>query len=129
LSGEVGPAMVSDWSHVADIETASLETRPSDPHSVTTWFASVGPDLFVPTSMILGPKEPSERSWVSHVREDSRVRIRLVDLVYERMVKKVDGDAEFASARAALEAKYAIKPEDRDPERTIWIYRLESRAN
>ena len=61
-------------------------------HSVTTWFASVGPDLFVPTSMISGPKEPSERSWVSHVREDSRVRIRLGDLVYERMAKKVDGD-------------------------------------
>jgi hypothetical protein len=98
-------------------------------HSVTTWFASVGPDLFVPTSMILGPKEPSERSWVSHVREDPRVRIRLGDLVYERVAKKVDGDAEFASARAALEAKFAIKPEDRDPERTIWIYRLESRAN
>jgi len=82
--------MVSDWSHVADIETASLETRPSDPHSVTTWFASVGPDLFVPTSMILGPKEPSERSWVNHVREDPRVYIRLGDLVYERVAKKAD---------------------------------------
>ena len=49
LSGDVGPASVSDWSSASSFETAQLETRPSDPHSVNTWFASIGAKLYSPT--------------------------------------------------------------------------------
>lgn len=130
LSGPVGERDVSDWSFAADVENAQLETRPGDPHSVNTWFASVGLQLYVPTSMILGPKTPTKRSWVTHLDEDNRVRIRLGDRVFERQAKRVDsGGPEYTAARAALEARYAIKPEDRDPEREVWIYRIESREN
>jgi len=128
LSGEVGPAAVSDWSFASEVETAQLETRPSDPHSVNCWFASVGDALYVPTSMILGPKDPTERDWVANVAADPRVRIRLGDRVFERTAVKVADEAEYERARGALEARYELSPEDRDPERTIWIYRLEARA-
>ena len=128
LSGEVGPARVADWSFASDVTNAQLETRPDDPHSVNTWFAAVGPALYVPTSMILGPKHPEGRSWVAHVAEDDRVRIRLGDRVFERRAERVDPDgAEYQRARAALEARYEIAVDDRDPDRTIWIYRLEPR--
>ncbi|HPG27472.1 MAG: nitroreductase family deazaflavin-dependent oxidoreductase [Spirochaetaceae bacterium] len=127
LSGEAGPRAVADWSVAASEARAQLETRPDDPRSVNTWFVSVGPRLYVPTSMILGPKHPDGRSWVAHVAADPRVRIRLGDTVYERRAVRVEDPAEYAAAREALEAKYAIAPADRDPDRTIWIYRLDER--
>jgi hypothetical protein len=128
LSGDEGPAVVADWSFVDGIETAQLETQPSDPHSVNVWCAGLGDRLYVPSSMILGPKVPTERSWVSHVQAAPAVRIRLDDTVYPRTAVRVEDPAEFEAARAALEAKYEIAPEDRDPERQIWIYRLEPRS-
>lgn len=129
LSGEVGSTDVKDWSFANNEENAQLETRPADPHSVNTWFASVGSNLYVPTSMILGPKAPTDRSWVTHVDDDDRVRIRLGDTVFERRARRVeDGSDEYVAARLALEARYEIKIEDRDPERVIWIYRLEPRG-
>ncbi|MFK7895467.1 MAG: hypothetical protein AB8G23_06505 [Myxococcota bacterium] len=127
LSGEIGPAEVTDWSFAAEVETAQLETRPGNPHSVNCWFAAVGEDLYVPTSIILGPKKPELRSWVAHVAEDPRVRIRLGDAVFGREAVRVEEGPEFAAARLALESRYGIAIEDRDPEREIWIYRLDPR--
>ena len=129
LSGPVGSAQVEDWSFASEVERAQLETRPEDPHLVNTWFAYVDTALYVPTSMILGPKAPSERSWVTHVAVDDRVRIRLGETVFERRAHRLAGDGEeYRVARAALEARYEITAEDRDPERVIWIYRLDPRA-
>jgi hypothetical protein len=127
LSGTVGSPRVSDWSFAETIQTAQLETRPDDPHSVNTWFATIGDRLYVPTSMILGPKDPSTRSWVVNVEADPRVRIRLGRTVYERTARRVEDLLEYESARAVLEARYEISPEDRDPERVVWIYRLDPR--
>ncbi len=128
LRGAVVDSRVTDWSFTDQVENAQLETRPDDPHSVNTWFAGVEERLYVPTSMILGPKHPEGRSWVAHVAENDRVRIRLGDSVYERRAVRVeDGSPEYQEARAALEARYEIEPADRDPERTIWIFRLDPR--
>jgi len=128
LSGDPGPGVVTDWSFAEGIETAQLETRPADPYSVNIWFAAQGDRLYVPSSMILGPKVPTERSWVAHVQADPAVRIRLDGTVYGRTAVRVEDADEFEAARAALEAKYEIAPEDRDPEREVWIYRLEPRG-
>ena len=128
LSGEVVSEPVADWSFADQVENAQLETRPADPHSVNTWFAGVGARLYVPTSMIWGPRHPEGRSWVAHVAEDDRVRVRLGDGIYERRAVRVADDSpEYAEARAALEARYDVTPDDRDPDRTIWIFRLDPR--
>ena len=127
LSGEIGDAAAGDWSFADDVENAQLETRPTDPYSVNTWFVGIGPALYVPTSMILGPKDPSDRGWVVHVADDPAVRIRLGERVFERTAVRVEG-AEYDRARSALEARYALDPAERDPERIIWIYRLDPRA-
>lgn len=128
LPGDVGPRQVLDWDFASAETTAQLETRPADPYSVNTWFVAIGPDLYVPTSMIRGPKDPSERSWVSHVAEDPGVRIRLEGRVYERIAKRVVDEQEYDRARNALESKYGIEPSERDPERAIWIFRLDDRT-
>ncbi len=127
LRGEIGAADQADWSFAAEIENAQLETRPDKPHSVNTWFVALGPSLYVPTSMILGPKDPTKRGWVANVDVDPRVRIRLGDPVFDRTAVRVDDTNEYDRVRAALEAKYGIAVEDRDPERVIWIYRLDPR--
>ncbi|MCR9094428.1 MAG: hypothetical protein NXI30_09435 [bacterium] len=128
LDGEVGPAVVADWSFADAVENAQLETRPGDPHSVNTWWGAVGGKLYVPTSMILGPKDPTGRSWVAHVSDDDRVRIRLGDQVFERRALRLPyGGAEYETARRAIEARYDIAVADRDPERTVWVYRLDPR--
>ncbi len=127
LSGELASGPVTDWSFSDAIENAQLEVNPSDPHSVNTWCKGLGDRLYVPTSMILGPTDPTERDWVGFVEKDPQVRIRLGDTLYERRMVRVTDEAEFGEARLALEAKYEIAPEDRDPERTIWIYRLDPR--
>ena len=129
LSGELGPGHVEDWAFAADEETAQVETRLEDPQSVNTWFVALGSNLYVPTSMISGPKDPSGRSWVAHVAQDPMIRIRLGDRIYERVANRVSDASEYAMAREALETKYGIDPVERDPEREIWIFRLDSRTD
>ena len=129
LSGELGPRPSADWRFAEDEKTAQLETRPEDPHSVNTWFVSLGPDLYVPTSMILGPKDPTDRTWVTHVVANPMVRIRLGDHLYERVAIRVTDAPEYDRARDALETKYGIDRSERDPEREIWIFRLDARAD
>jgi hypothetical protein len=88
----------------------------------------VGDELYVPTSMILGPKHPGGRGWVAHLADDERVRIRLGDRVFERRALRLPyGGYEYETARRAIEARYDIAVEDRDPERTVWVYRLDPR--
>lgn len=128
LDGEVGPAVVSSWAFAEGIETAQLETRPASPHSVHTWFVALGDRLYVPTSMIRGPKSPTKRGWVGHVGDDPRVRIRLGDRIFERHMTRVADADEYDRARRALESKYGLDAERRDPEREVWIFRLDPRA-
>jgi hypothetical protein len=79
--------------------------------------------------MISGPNNPSGRSWVAHVAQDPMMRIRLADRIYERVANRVSEASEYAMAREALESKYGIDPAERDPEREIWIFRLDSRTD
>ncbi len=128
LSGEVETGPVADWSFAASLDHAQLETRPDEPYSVNTWFVAIDDRLYVPTSMIRGPKHPEGRSWVAHLDQDDRVRIRLGGRIFERRaVRAPDDGSEYAEARAALEARYGLEPAERDPERTIWIFRLDPR--
>jgi hypothetical protein len=127
LDGPVHAQPVEDWSFVAAQETCQVETNPAEPHSVNTWCLGDGARLYVPTSMIRGPKVPSEREWVVNVVADPRVRIRIGDEVYEGTAVRVTDAVEYDAARAALEKKYALDPADRDPEREIWIFRLDPR--
>jgi F420H(2)-dependent quinone reductase len=123
LSGDVKPAP-ADWSFVERIEQVQLETNPADSHSVNTWIGTSGGALYLPTSMIRGPRLPTEREWVRNVETDDRVRLRVGDDIYELRAERVVDDAEAASARAALVKKYALGADDMDPEREIWIFRL-----
>lgn len=126
LSGEVEPAPV-DWLFVNEVDNCQVETRPSDPHSVNVWCAGVGSHPYLPSSMILGPKDPSEREWVRNVLDDPEVRLRVGRVVYELQALRLEPGEEYDAARSALESKYELDPAERDADREIWIFRLEAR--
>lgn len=126
LSGEL-TSPPADWTSLAEVETVQLETSPASPHSVNTWIGVVNGALYLPTSMIRGPKLPTEREWVRNVEHDERVRLRVGDRIYALRATRVLDAAEAGAARAALERKYALGADDMDPEREIWIFRLEPR--
>jgi len=48
---------------------------------------------------------------------------------HARLASRVEDAGEYDRARAALEAKYDLDPAERDPEREIWIFRLDPRAD
>lgn len=125
LRGEVVSGPVDDWSFTADVETVQLETRPSDPYSVNTWIYGEGDRLYVPTSLILGASEPTERQWVRNVIEDDRVRLRIDGRIYERRAVRVTDAAELAEARDHLLAKYDVEADEHSA--AAWIFRLEDR--
>jgi hypothetical protein len=104
-----------------------LETNPAEPHSVNTWIAASGGAVYIPTSMIRGPLSPAERDWVKQVQADPRVRVRVDGAVYAARAVRVEDAAEIATARAALETKYALEADDLDPAREIWLFRIEPR--
>jgi hypothetical protein len=127
LGGEVQTGPVTDWSFVADVENCQLETNPEAPHSINCWCAGYQGNVYVPSSMILGPTDPTEREWVQNVQRDPAVRLRVDGRVYERKAVRVDDDAEYDAVLAALEEKYELDPNEREDEREIWLYRLEAR--
>jgi hypothetical protein len=129
LRGTLQTSPVPDWSFTAGHETVQLETNPDDPYSVNTWCVGVAERLYVPTSMIRGPRSPAEREWVQHATRDPRVRIRIGGALYERQAVRVTDSAEYEAARAALASKYELAPGDLDPEREIWIFRLDPRGS
>jgi len=127
LGGPVHAQPVGDWAFVDAEHTCQLETNPAAPYSVNIWCLGDGARLYVPTSMIRGPKSPGERAWVVNVGADPRVRIRIGDEIYERVAVRVGDAAEYDAARSALEKKHGLDPADRDPDREIWIFRLDPR--
>ena len=128
LPGEVQSGPIPDWTFVNDAELCQIETNPGDPYSVNTWCVGYESNLYIPTSMIYGPLSPEERDWVRNVSANPRVRVRAAGVVYERNAVRVAAGAEYQAVRSLLVAKYELAPDDLDPEREIWIYRMEASA-
>ena len=126
LSGELKPAP-ADWSFVANVVEAELETNPDEPRSVTLWLGSLNGALYISSSMIRGPMLPTEREWVRDVEKDERVRLRIDEILYELRAVRVLDEGEAAAARAMMEKKYELSADDMDPQREIWFFRLEPR--
>ncbi len=124
LGGDPTPAP-SDWGFMTDVDQVQIETRPDEPYSVNTWIYGSGDRLYVPTSLILGASDPTERQWVRNVVEDDRVRLRVEGRVYELRARRVTDPVELEKARAKLLEKYEV--EDDEHAQAAWIFRLEPR--
>lgn len=128
LRGEVQTAPVGDWSFTDANHTIQLETNSQDPHSVNTWCAGQGGNLYIATSLILGTEDPAERGWVQNVERDPLVRVRIDGKVYELRATRVRDEQELGAARAKFIDKYEeIEDGDERPQKA-WIFRLERRG-
>lgn len=74
LAGAVEAKPASDWSFVGERGTLDLETRPDDPYSVRVGFVQWRGRLYIDP----GPA----RRWLAHLRQDSRVRVRIAGRIW-----------------------------------------------
>ena len=116
LSGTVTPAP-DDWSFTEAIENFQLETRPSDPHSVTIWGVAMNEHFYVGTS--------PDTAWGQYVADDPRVRLRAGDELYELRAEPGD-PAERDAVWAAIQRKYDYALEAEQKESGIF-FRLVAR--
>lgn len=118
LSGE--PAeFPADWSFTDDVETIQIETRPSRPHSVTVWCATLDGRLYVPS------RSPSRKRWVRYVGEDPSVRVRVGERLFTARAVRVTDDAEIEALVPHLLEKYDLQRPDPDTVQQVWFFRID----
>ena len=121
LSGEEAP-YPDDWGFSDEDFTIAVETRPDDPHSVTTI-------CFVHEGVLHVPAQGgSTKDWPSHVLADPRVRLKIGDRVYAARATRVEPDDPapyFASAASKYEAMADRAPDDLPED--LWLFRIDPR--
>ena len=120
LSGEVVAELPSDWSFSDDWENVQLETRPEDPYSVNVWGVGVGDRFY------LGSGEGGESTWTQHIGEDSAVRLRVGEQIYELSAVRIEDAEERDRFLAAMKRKYDWEPSAEESDRA-WVFRLDPR--
>jgi len=124
LSGEVA-APVSDWSFANEHSEIYVEvTTPYGMrHSVTVICASLDGALY------MGARNPSKKQWVSYVKRNPDVRLKIGGRVYKARMSPIamDDDEAVATVRRAYARKYnrPEKPPANAP--PIQYYRVTSR--
>ncbi len=96
LSGQAAPVPVA-WEDVPD--TVQLEARPADPYSVNLWAVHVDSAIYV-------AGDEDGKRWISLVRADREVRLRIGDAVYALAAAEVDDAEERRRVANAFAAKY-----------------------
>lgn len=114
-------AYPSDWAFSDQHTLIALETRPDDPHSVTTiCFVHEG-DLYVPA------QGGSEKRWTGYVLKDPRVRLKIGDAIYPARAVRVE-DADPATFLESAGKKYPrVADAEGELPDDIWLFRIESR--
>jgi hypothetical protein len=125
LRGDTHTGPVADWAFAKEVKTVQLETNPVSPHSVNTWIGVVNGHAYIPTSLILGPDDPTERKWVANVVADPAIRVRIEGVVFDLEAVKVEDQREREEVRSAMMTKYEAEPDPHSA--NAWIFRLEDR--
>jgi hypothetical protein len=123
LSGRqlIGPELPypDDWSFTDDYLTIAVESRPDDPHSVTTLCFVHEGSLYVPAG------DGADKQWPHFVVADSRIRLKVGENVYPASALRVT-DADPADFLPSATAKYAEMAERMGdfPIEGIWLFRI-----
>ena len=108
-----------DWSICYDHLTIAVETRPEDPHSVTTTCVVHEGSLIIPAM------QGSTKQWTANVVRDPRVRIKIGEAVYraraERTLELTPED--FIAAVAAKRPEFSERSGKAPPE-DLWFFRV-----
>ena len=118
LSGEEF-AYPADWGFSESQPTIAVETRPEDPHSVTTLCFLHAGELYVPA------QGGSGKRWTQYVLDDPRVRLKIDGKIFPARAERVLS-SDIGSFLESIQAKYPALTE-RSPEALppdIWLFRI-----
>ena len=123
LVGEEFP-YPDDWGFTDSQNTIAVETRPEDPHSVTTICFVHGGELYVPA------QSGSSKRWPSYVVEDPRVRLKIDGRIYRARAVRVL-PVELTLYRDSIARKYSAmanrSPDEFPPD--VWLFRIAPRES
>lgn len=122
LSG-VEEAYPANWDFSEEAYTVAVETRPEDPHSVTTLAWVHEGSLHIPAM------NGTDKKWTQIVVEEPRVRIKVGDRVFSAKLVRVElTDPEpFLDSAAVKYSQIAENREDGELPEDIWLFRVEPR--
>ncbi len=122
LSGEESP-YPKGWGFSQSHDTIAVETRPEDPHSVTTLCFLHEGDLYVPA------QSGSSKRWTHYVLKDPRVRLKVGGEIYRATAMRVL-PLDLGQFRESIGRKYPVlgnRSPDEMPE-DVWLFRIGPRG-
>ena len=121
LSGEEQP-YPADWQVCNEHMTLAVESRPEDPHSVTTLCIVRNGTLYIPA--VSG----SRKKWPQYVLADSQVRIKIGDKVYPaKATRELDLSVDEIVSSGAAKYPYLADMEPEDLPKDVWFFRISQR--
>ena len=122
LSGTDEPYPAS-WDFSDDNYTIAVESRPDDPHSVTTIAWVHEGSLHIPAM------NGSDKHWTQYVVADPRVRVKVGDRVFPATLIRIELDEPdpYLDSAAGKYAQMAEAREDGEMPEDIWLFRVEPR--
>jgi hypothetical protein len=105
-----------EWDDSTVPDVVELETRPADPYSVKIWVVPVGDQMYVHAGA-------NYNRWVQHIEQDSAVRLKIEDRLYELHAQRVTSAEEFAGFAQAYEARYGTRPRNENVD-AVYLFRL-----
>ena len=120
LEGTVLPLPVS-LDSITQKKIIQLETRTSEAYSVNLWVVEVAgyPHVFA---------GDNKARWVENIEQNSNVRLRSGDEIFEFEAVRVNDPEIFALFSEAWEAKYGNRPQNENVEQT-YLFRLRPRSS
>ena len=118
LEGRVVP-LPQSLDQIVEDNIIQLETRAGDAYSVNLWVVEVTNHLHVFAG-------DNKANWVEDIEQNSNVRLRSGDEIYELAAVRVNDPEMFAAFSNAWEAKYGNRPQNESVEET-YLYRLSPR--
>lgn len=118
LEGRVVP-LPQSLDQIVEDNIIQLETRAGDAYSVNLWVVEVANHLYVFAG-------DNKANWVEDIEQNSNVRLRSGDEIYELAAVRVNDPEMFAAFSKAWEAKYGNRPQNESVEET-YLYRLSPR--
>lgn len=120
LSGQVATDVPTDWSFTDEEKIVQLETRPSAPYSINLWGVGIGDRFYLASGRGGGA------TWVEHIAQDPRVRLRVGTTIYELRAVRVANEMYGEQFVEALKRKYDWEPSGRERDEA-WLFRLDPR--
>jgi hypothetical protein len=120
LEGNVQPLPLS-FDKITQDKIIQLETRTSEAYSVNLWVVEVAgyPHVFA---------GDNKARWVENIEQNSNVRLRSGDEIFEFEAVRVNDPEIFALFSEAWEAKYGNRPQNENVEQT-YLFRLRPRSS